>query len=114
MAERLVIESPKGELVAALAVTDQRGPLEVSGKSLGIKFLGNITEARFSAALREALDEYREIIDQQVLSLVDEALQQVLKFGLVVLILPEGERKRLVDFQLYEGGGAALVAVEEW
>jgi hypothetical protein len=43
--QRLLIETSSSELVAVAAVTDQRGPCELSGKPLGVQFVGNITDA---------------------------------------------------------------------
>jgi hypothetical protein len=112
MAEYLVIETEDGAPVARLVITQDRGAAFALGKALGHQYIGRIENRKFSEPLQRALDEYRELIDDQVLSLIDDALRRILEFGLVALMQPEGIRKRLRDFQLYNDG-TALVALDE-
>jgi len=64
--------------------------------------------------MSEALREYREIADDQILSLLDEALARVLDFGPFARLIPEGTTGKLTDFQLYDGRVAVVIDFQNW
>lgn len=74
----------------------------------GTRYSGELTNNGIPSAMLEALQEYREIADDGILSLLDDALLRVLAFEPFARKVPEGTTGRVTDFQLY-GGNAAIV-----
>jgi hypothetical protein len=77
-------------------------------------FPGQLIRDDMPPALRSALQEYHEIIEYQILSLVEEAQERVRAWGLQVVGIPGRTMgARLIDFQLDSGGTLAL-EIERW
>ena len=75
----------------------------------GVQYSGQVVFNRIPVPLLEALREYREIADDQVLSLLDEALTRVLGFEPFARLNPEGLTGKLTDFQLYDGNATVVI-----
>jgi hypothetical protein len=73
-ADRLTLVDATGKQVAEMAVRcDEAG-----------WFFGEILASEFSPKLKEALDRYDDVVENQMLSFLDTALADVEQFGLCV------------------------------
>ena len=100
MTTSISIELPGGEVVATIANVVHRGISKVA-PTKGVKYNGEVAFSRIPRPLLEALREYQEIADDQVLSLLDEARTRVLDFKLLARLTPDGVTGKVTDFQLY-------------
>jgi hypothetical protein len=67
--------------------------------TLSLQYLGTIVSESLPQDLRVALEEYRELIDEQVFSLLDTARERVLSFGIVARFRPGGQTSKILDLQ---------------
>lgn len=109
MTDRILLHGADGKDTATVVVTEERGPSYAAGRVIGERFWGKLVDANFSDGLVEALHEYRELIDDGVISLHDQARERVLSFGLIAIREPEQERCALLDLQVYADGSAVVV-----
>ena len=108
MATSISIRLPRIGVVATLEDVVDHGEVNLVVRK-GIRYAGRLTDNGIPVAMLEALREYREIADDQILSLVDDALLRVLAFEPFARVNPEGKTGRIVDLQLYDGGAIVVV-----
>jgi hypothetical protein len=95
-----------------IEISDKAGHVlaiaEITDASLQ-HFLGQLIREDMPPGLRSALQEYHELIEDQVLSLLDEAQAKVRSWDLRVVGIPgRTTSARLIDFQLNPDGTFAL------
>jgi len=112
MPTSIVIELPGSGVIATLNKLENRGQINLATIK-GTRYAGEVTNDGIPKAMLEALEEYREIADDGILSLLDDALQRVLKFEPFARMIPEGTTGTLTDFQLYPGHAAIVVDQRE-
>jgi hypothetical protein len=101
MTTSISIELPGSGVIATIDYVVHRGEL-TSPPRKGVKYTGRVAVNRIPLPLLNALREYREIADDQVLSLLDEAHARVLDFKLRARVTPDGPYGNVTDFQLYD------------
>jgi len=108
MATSISINLPDLGEIAVIESIVLRGEL---GLALikGSQYTGQVALNRIPAPLLEALREYREIADDQVLSLLDDALMRVLAFEPFARLNPEGTTGQITDLQLYDGRATVVI-----
>ena len=102
MATNISIDLPGIGTVATIVSLTHHGESSLPLRR-GVQYTGQVVLNRIPVPLLEALREYREIADDQILSLLDEALTRVLGFEPFARLNPEGLTGKLTDFQLYDG-----------
>src|SRR5947209_240722 len=70
----------------------------------GDRFAGRIDLTPMPSRLRQQFEEYEEIVNGQVFSLLDEIEQQISNFALKV-VLEDGSEAALTDLQVYPSTG---------
>lgn len=87
--ENLILLDGAGNQVATIAVTD-----EAEGY-----FTGELLSQQFSPQLKAVLGQYDEVVENQILSLLDEALAAVADFGLKVQY-PNGSLRQVYSLHV--------------
>jgi hypothetical protein len=94
------IETKEGLVVCVVQNLSLRQSDMFFAGTLSLQYLGTIGSESLPRDLRLALDEYRDLIDEQVFSLLDEARERVLSFGIVARLHPGGQTSKILDLQL--------------
>jgi hypothetical protein len=108
MPTSISIELPGAGVIATLHNVVALGEVNLAIRK-GTRYAGELTNTGISPAMLEALQEYREIADDGVIGLLDDALLRVLKLEPFARLIPEGTTGRLTDFQLNDGHAAIVV-----
>ncbi|HET7541157.1 MAG TPA: hypothetical protein VFK05_14870 [Polyangiaceae bacterium] len=108
MATNISIQLPGIGIVATIDDAISRGEAGLASRK-GTRYEGRLTDERIPAAMLDALQEYREIADDGILSLLDDALSRVLAFKPFARVNPEGKTGMITDLQLYDGRAVVVV-----
>jgi len=111
MATSISVELPGIGTIATIDQVSLRGDVNLPSIK-GVRYTGQIAFTRMPQRLLEALQEYREIADDGILSLLDEALARVLEFEPFARLVPEGTTGKLTEFQVYGEGERATVVID--
>jgi hypothetical protein len=85
----ITLLDPSGNVVARAQVGEEGG-----------LFAGEVDLRHMPRALREKFDEYEEIVNGQMFSLLDEIEGQIAALGLRV-VFPGGQESGIEDLQIY-------------
>jgi len=111
MATSISINLPDLGEIAVIEGVVLRGELSLAVRK-GSQYTGQVAFNRMPGPLLDALQEYREIADDQTLSLLDDALMRVLDFEPFARLNPEGTTGKITDFQLYDGRATVVIDFE--